>query len=815
MTRRESNEQCSRKQGIREIKNRHGRGFWAAFILVVLFLLPACCCEALAGETEEQAEYQIFPVNSDDVRKFESDYGFSENRAWVLGKGEKRKGNPAYLINTEGEIIYEVPGKVMIDGTSQSVMFENFYPVENGVTYFTGRINQGSQRVSVIIDADGNELAHFIATDEQDCRIFGRSNDRFLLVCFEKNGAETRKMVFVPIGRDGKPADVPRLISENVPDYMEDDLYDMGDGYFRSYNREEARMSFYNLNNNKVQNSIVWGRDDNDCRFYHGVTLVNGVRLDQEQLQEDHANLAPTNTDGHVSRWVTVSQKGRIWIKYDFYERNALPDPADVYDQNGKVIDIPDEIEGAYVIASDDGYVLFVDLYAYEETRLSMMDPDNRFLYVQKVFPGDATPMIGRGGYAVISYRDSNGYSYGLIDREGNIHSFSEDLSALSGLSELKFKGFGNGFVLETKGHMTSGNYGDYKDEVVIRSLDGKNEILSARKTGKTKSMSETLTGGTVIDLSQARPVGAVQSEHAAKITEDDEIRAMGEDGIIIVDNVLDEKKEILLFEQDGVSVHLCLMSGGWNMKIKNENINNQSAYVMSDGWVGYNGIYLKGHSGSRTVKTGERDSFLVMSLDENQVVRKMSGMAAGLAEMPLNEVTLRFTVQIGSRSEPVQYSRTLRSSSYSEDQLSALYGEKVGDYGLRAGCPIYTVYRVRDDRSVVFAIRNNTDEQLEAGALIGFACCEWMIDGEKYGKAFGLQIPPEGAEIVSLGNIDDIYKNIELPNGTPLHVEFLIPEPGGELMGDMVVVDLGQISNTREEGRVYIYKGPSSGSAE
>ena len=64
MTRRESNEPYSRKQGIREIKNRHGRGFWAAFILVVLFLLPACCCGALAGETEEQAEYQIFPVKS-------------------------------------------------------------------------------------------------------------------------------------------------------------------------------------------------------------------------------------------------------------------------------------------------------------------------------------------------------------------------------------------------------------------------------------------------------------------------------------------------------------------------------------------------------------------------------------------------------------------------------------------------------------------------------------------------------------------------------------------------------------------------------
>ena len=811
MAHRESSEKYNWKQEIREKKYRHGSGLWAALILAILFLLSTCCCGASADEPEEQAEYQIFTLNSDAVRKFESDYGFSENRAWVLGRGE-RKRNPVYLINTEGEIIYEVPGTVMIDGVSTRVEFESFYPVENGMTYFTGRANQ--YHVSVIIDADGNELAHYISTDEQDCYIFGRSDDRFLLVCFEKNGAEMEKMVFVPIGCDGKPADVPRLISENIPWYMRDEMYDMGDGYFRSYNEVEDRVTFYNLNNNTVQNSIVWGQDDNDCRFYHGVTLVNAVRLDQEQLQEDRVNFAPTNKDGRVNKEETVSQTGRVWTERHSYLPNA-PFPEGIYDQDGKAINIPDEIEGANVIASDDGYVLFEDIWSHGETRLSMMDPENNFLYVQKAFPDDTTPMIGRGGYAVITSRDMGKYSCGLVDREGNVHSFSEDLSSLPGLSELKFKGFGSGIVLETKGHITSGNFGDYEDSVVIRSLDGKNEISSARKTGETKTMSETLAGGTAIDLSQARPVGTVQIERV-KNTEEDEIRAMGEDGIIVVDDVLDEIKEILLFEQDGVSVYLHYISGsGWNMKLKNENINNQSAFIMADGWVGYNGIYLKGHGGSRGAKAGETASFLVMSLDEGQFVRKMSGVAAGLSEMPLNEITLVFDVQIGSKSELVHYSRTLRSSSYSEDQLSALYGEKVGDYGQRASRPVYTAYRVRDDRSVVFVISNNKDEQLDAGALVGFARCQWMINGERYDSTFSLHIPPKGAELVSLGNIDDIYKNVELPNGTPLHVELSIPKPGGELMGDMIVLDLGQISNTPEDSRIYSYQGPSSVSAE
>ena len=56
--------------------------------------------------------------------------------------------------------------------------------------------------------------------------------------------------------------------------------------------------------------------------------------------------------------------------------------------------------------------------------------------------------------------------------------------------------------------------------------------------------------------------------------------------------------------------------------------------------------------------------------------MREVSGFASGLAELPLIELTLRFSVQIGSESEPVEYTRVLRTSSYSEEKLSALYGD-------------------------------------------------------------------------------------------------------------------------------------------
>ena len=174
----------------------------------------------------------------------------------------------------------------------------------------------------------------------------------------------------------------------------------------------------------------------------------------------------------------------------------------------------------------------------------------------------------------------------------------------------------------------------------------------------------------------------------------------------------------------------------------------------------------------------------------------EMSRISTGLAELPLEEITFHFNVQIGSDTEPVYYTRVLRSASYSEENLSALYGDFVGDYEYE-GELIYSVYRVKDETANVFAIRNRTGIELNTEDLSLFVAeGQWYVNGEPYIGKVRIVIPAEGVGIVTFSDVDSVYKELELPNGTPIDLGLSIPVPGTELYGEMMMLDLGPISN-------------------
>ena len=749
--------------------------------------------EAEGVEIETESTDAVFyPVNFSDAKSFQCDYGFSENRAWV------RSDTFEYdLIDPNGEIIYEVPSNVVVEGLSNPVQWydasdyyaSSFNSVKNGTTYITGKVNY-QYDVSVIIDADGNELAYFIGTDDMDCYIAGRTDDRFLLICIDKSGNNS-KLYCIPIGNDGNPVDVPRLISQG--DFSRNTLKvsDFGEGIFYLDYLGAEYFAYYNLNNNTVQKSVSWEGKYDTCRFYDRVTLSNGYLLTLDMLQADRANLVFTNKVGKFVSWDShFNQLGRIWAQTYLYDKEA-----GLFDYTGDEIAIPKEIGNkdgyAELQTSDDGYVLFREYASTGKILLSMMDPDNNFLYIQKAFSEEVDPKIGRGGYVLA--REWN--KSGIIDREGVLHSLSDDLSALPGLSELYFNGFGSGYLLEIEMHL---GINQDSGKAIIRSLDGKQNISSFKKTDKTRFMSNTLVSDTVIDLSQAKPVGLQGSGNTAETTSEDEIRSMGESGIIIVDSFWDENQEFLLFEKDGVRI----IWHDWDLEVENANPDNKKVDVyLSEKF--YDGIYIDknypgSHGGTGLLKSGESAVIDGKVFDsEIMFMREVTDFASGLSELPLMEVTLRFTVQIGSQSEPVEYTRVLRTSTYSEENLSAIYGDLVGDYEYE-GELVYSVYRIQDANANVFAVRNRTDAELFAKYYPWFAECAWLVNGEQYGGIFQLVIPPEGIGIVTFPNVESLYKELELPNGTPINLELSIPLPDFEndFYGNVIKLDLGQLSN-------------------
>ena len=90
----------------------------------------------------------------------------------------------------------------------------------------------------------------------------------------------------------------------------------------------------------------------------------------------------------------------------------------------------------------------------------------------------------------------------------------------------------------------------------------------------------------------------------------------------------------------------------------------------------------------------------------------------------------------------------------------------------------------VQDEQDIVLGIQNRTEKTLQAGAMWGYAQCEWVVNGNKYGSSFALEIPPDAMVIVHFDPIDSVYKELELPDGSPLEVCLAVPVPGTELSG-------------------------------
>lgn len=811
-----------------EIRMNRGRGrrlqtkripARAFFFAALIFLFAGRFLTGMPALAEEESEKISFRfIDNEEVRGYETDYGFSEDRAWVSGLDQQ-----TYLINPAGEIIYTIPKRVVIEGTSEEVVFERFYPVENGVAWFTGRTRHSvlnETDISFIIDKDGNEIAYFINTEDVTCYIAGRTKDRFLLVWNDISGV-TGKLYFVPIGLDGQAADVPRLMTDETALYYATEVQDLGEGvFFWTGVDGQDFWAYYNLNNNTVQKSFDWACRDTGSRFYNGCTLFNGYLLTVDQLQEDRTNLVISDKEPYIERILTpnaLSQYGNIWMNgrlycgKDFYNHN------NIYDRTGTKLDIPDEI-GRYgfadVSASDDGYVLFQETSPTGKTLLSMMGPDYRFLYIQRTFPEEITLFIGRGGYVAAHWKTQSGeWVYGVIDRAGDLHTFEDDLSVFPDLAELRFKGFGSGWLLETSAHLGNKNW--TRATAVIRSLDGKTEISFLHPASETRTMSETLTVSNMPDLSQAKPIGLVTVENAAtEITSEDEVRAMDEDGTIYLEKQLNQQQEVLLFEKEGIRLTCRINTNdGWVLTLENNNPENKEAFAILSSEAEYDGITMIGSGGhTNSVSAGKSVWFSTFFKSEREFMNTMGQYGQKLGELPLTEITIHFTVGIGN-NPGVEYTRTLRSASWSEEGLGVLYEEYVGDYRYN-GNLIYSVYRIPSERQVAFVIRNRTNTKLITGPNSLYLLTRRFVNGSKSGDSLKIEIQPGGIAIVPFGDIDRLYTQHQVENGIPMNLELSIPLPGDEAH-TVFSLSLGQISNTPEKKDKITYTPPKPGSKE
>lgn len=721
--------------------------------------------ESAAAEAEDPG----MPFQALDVAYFfDGDYGFSEDRAWVELKDEKR----ICLINPEGEILYEAPKNVAINAVDDWVNLDRFEPVRNGVAYITAA--SGETGVSVIIDANGNELARFTGDKTAIRYIAGRTDDRFLLVCIEKS-AQGATAYFVPLGLDGKPVDVPRIVGQDEYFVFYDfgSVLDLGDGVFcwNGFDSDLTTSKLYNLNNNTLQQTSEYIRG---ADWYNDIALLDvkysspqgSPMLSMDDLREDRVNLVFTQ---YSDDWL----QGKIMIP------GYIPV---VYDLNSAEIS---SSEGLFNLkTSDDGYAVFCDP---TETFYSLLGPDGRYLYKGKQLDGHVED-IGRGGYTIM--RGDDFYSFYIVDREGVPHLLSDDLSGLPDLSELQFFGFGCGYVLEISSHL--GQNGTYEEgrSAFIRSLDGTTLVSGIKRTPDTKALSETFPAEPAPDFSAAMPVGRAGGGKAQTVTTPEEIAAMGETGVIYVDDLF-APEGILLLDTEGIT----LTYYGDSIEVVNNNPDNKRA-TLSGGAVFLDGMNLGARlSFPDVTKGGETGRTLFRSLSERDFMNWAAEQATALAELPLIEITIHFGLTIGKDGKYVEYIRTLRRVDYSEELLSPLYGDPIGEYEYE-GKAVYRVYRVQPDQNTaIFAIRNLTDDNMFA-LIAGLSpLCRWIVNGEYYGSEMKLYLPPDGVAIMAIRDLDAIYKEIEVANGTPLDLSLEIVVPGLEAEGT-IVLDLGQICN-------------------
>lgn len=702
---------------------------------------------------------------------FEDDYGFSEDRAWVELRDEKR----ACLINPKGEILFETPRIVSIDAVDDWVNFDRFEPVRNGVTYFA--TTSGETGASVIIDANGNELARFTGDSSAIRYIAGRTDDRFLLVCIENN-AKGVTAYFVPIGLDGRPVDVPRIVSrdEYLTYYDLECVRDFGKGIFcwTGFGCDHNGSILYNLNNNTLQ---ITSEEIRRLYWYDNIALLNGYDtssrevavLSLDDFQEDHVNLTSTeNSENWMRGKIGLSsENGLNFAVYDCDSAGISPE--DAFPQ---------------IKVSDDGYAVFSNATG---EYYSMLGPDGHYLYEGKQMNGYVEAM-GRGGYMILhAWDDHRQY---LVDRDGVPHLLSDDLSGLPDLSELRFLGFGCGYLLEVEGHLGFTGTLTEECEASIRSLDGTTLVRGIKRTPDTKALSEKFPAEPAPDFSAAIPVGQTGGEKAQTATAPEEITAMGETGVIYTDDLFGSEG-ILLLDTEGIT----LTYYGDSIEIVNNNPDNKRARLS------VNDILLDGMDyGTRDdilVKGGETGTRDFPHISERYFMEWMARQLATLAELPLVEITIHFELAIGKDGEAIPYTRTVRRSDYSEEILSPLYGDLIGEYEYE-GKPVYSAYRVQQDqKTAVFAIRNISGvDALGADSSALYVRGGWLVNGEQYGNDFyGLSLPKDGVTLMAIWDLDAVYKEVEVANGTPLDLSLELAVPGLE-KESAIILDLGQICN-------------------
>ena len=307
---------------------------------------------------------------------------------------------------------------------------------------------------------------------------------------------------------------------------------------------------------------------------------------------------------------------------------------------------------------------------------------------------------------------------------------------------------------------------------MVIKSIDTGTCITGIRESGN-----EIVYNADPIPVFQAELSGHHENEQVSSSAETSD-----QDGSDII--YADSFRNVTLFDQDGVSLTMLDMN---NFEVRDVNEDNKKAEVwMVD--ILYDGMfYDRGTYGSgASLKSGESEEFSVYGLyDESDFWSMAGNYSPVLSELPLIEMSFKFMVQIGSDSEEVLYTRTVRLNRYSEESLQPLYENKAGVFPCGEGS--YEVYLLRSGDKVAYAVKNLTGEDLlmagTAGTMHGHGY--WWTNGKQYGSELAVDIPDGAIGIIQLGDIKDIWKEIEVKNNTPVSVSLELP---------MITMDLGTI---------------------
>ena len=757
---------------------------------IILSFVLVCLLAACGGEKVQQPEItpaaeenapepEITPAAEENAPEFELDtkidvarldhpYGFQENRAWV------RNQSGQYLIAPSGEVVLAIP-----KDPDAAYSWNTFSRIWNGAGYIEGENVESGWPAVLFIDADGNELSRFESSETERYAVIGRSEKHFLVRCLKQTTDTQLDVYLLSLNLDGTLSGAPRLVLsvesglssmesyEIEAEYMGEEIFHVGlhsllDGH-----------GFYNCANNTFQYTPVreyyFGG-----KFFNGSTVVNSGETyptscffaSPEDFQGENANLVLTRgavLGDKSSRTGSVMQYGP-WL-VDAYSR--------IFDQQGNELALP-ELQAGKAVKQGylDGYLLI------EQSRsFGVLGPDGELLYplikeedYHPVFLSYTDP-VNSCGYILAKNNEMN--QYGVIDREGKFHSFSEDLSTLPDFDQLNMEGLGDGYILATEEELglerQTGGY-------VIRSLDGGQTVGGLSKTSATKVL-QVSAPVLRLDPASAQPVGiAAASEEAHTVTTSSEVQNMGADGVIYAERF----ENVLLFEKDGVTI---TMTAPGVIEFANDNPDNQKAFL-SPSAAQLNGIQLNYTIlDSEELAVGERVEF-TWDYDSRGFSPSFSETiveyASSLSQMPLQELRLQFSLSIGSESESVAYTRTVRLTSYSEESLKALRGDAIGEYSLiDGGEPAIRIYRLQDGNYFAYAIENISDERVHT--LFGDISFHWLVNGENLPSSIHsidsrMDLAPGAIQLIQLqANAQDLRRECEIPNSEPVELTLVL----------------------------------------